>query len=924
MPSLNASGSRGAGGLWTIIANDRVNYPLIHCSAHTRITHSVAHTTLTQTFIARTKALPGESSQTRYSFPLYDGVSVTSFSCDIEGTTVRGIVKEKQAAREDYEKAAARGENTALLELARSAGDVYNISIGHVSAGAKVKVTIEYVGELKHDAGADGHRFTIPTSVAPRYGEPGDAQDQSLSGGNFNVIVDAELAPGSEIVTIDSPSHPVSVNIGRVSTDTRSSDLSTPYKASVSCTLPEATLSKDFVLKITATGLGEPMAIFERHPTMSDERALMATLVPRFALPLEKTDRPDIVFMCDRSGSMQGESIKGLRASLRIFLKSLPIGAKFNICSFGSSFSLLWPTSRPYDDDSFKEASRLLDNFEADMGGTNIYKPLDAILKQRSADSTLDLIVLTDGQIWNQDQLFTLIRDAVKESKGAVRVFSIGIGGGASSSLIEGIARNGGGFSQAVADGEVMDRKVMRMLKGALSARIFNVTLEVRYRHDTEAPRDSDMAQKDDDDDFVMVEKVADSFAVECENENGVCSNTEEPKQANEDNPSTSPPIPIYDPTADIDQPISAELNSGRRFSAVPDIPVPSIIQTPAALPSLFPSSRISVYLLLSGKSARRVPESVIIRASSTHGQLQQVIPVTVLDHHGTTIHQVASRKATQELEQGLGWLHYAFDTAGTLLRDKYPGKFDDIVHREIVRLGVKYQIASKHTSYVAIESKPDRKPVEIDDGLTGLSAPPGASATLFSAPSRSIHQPGNSLAACRLASVAPCSAVPKFHSLDAAGSPPRSRCIGGGRSAAMLVSRRAHSNTVPVVPSAFGSTFMPAPALSPQVESISMPKRESPPPKSPLDIIIETSSISGSWSPSQELMKVLGTTTDALIRKAKGVSDVKVLVTAAVVGWLEKNARDEQEIWELLAEKARVWLRSEGSDAEGLIGCFP
>jgi hypothetical protein len=33
-----------------------------------------------------------------------------------------------------------------------------------------VKVGIEYIMELRHDAEVDGLRFTIPTSVAPRYG----------------------------------------------------------------------------------------------------------------------------------------------------------------------------------------------------------------------------------------------------------------------------------------------------------------------------------------------------------------------------------------------------------------------------------------------------------------------------------------------------------------------------------------------------------------------------------------------------------------------------------------------------------------------------------------------------------------------------------------------------------------------------------
>jgi hypothetical protein len=47
---------------------------------------------------------------------------------------------------------------------------------------------------------------------------------------------------------------------------------------------------------------------------------------------------------------------------------------------------------------------------------------------------------------------------------GDVRVFPLGIGGGVSSSLIEGVARAGNGFAQMVANNEKMDSKVVRMV----------------------------------------------------------------------------------------------------------------------------------------------------------------------------------------------------------------------------------------------------------------------------------------------------------------------------------------------------------------------------------------------------------------------------------------------------------------------------
>jgi hypothetical protein len=54
-----------------------------------------------------------------------------------------------------------------------------------------------------------------------------------------------------------------------------------------------------------------------------------------------------------------------------------------------------------------------------------------------------------------------------------------------------------------------MDSKVVRMLKGALSPHINDYTLEVKYGNGALTPA------SDDDDDFEIVEKVADSLKVQ-------------------------------------------------------------------------------------------------------------------------------------------------------------------------------------------------------------------------------------------------------------------------------------------------------------------------------------------------------------------------------------------------------------------------
>jgi hypothetical protein len=219
-----------------------------------------------------------------------------------------------------------------------------------------VHVTIKYVQELKHDAEVDGVRLTIPTSISPRYGAyPGHLQDTSaaIESKGISITVDVNMAEGIPIRKVISPSHPIDVTLGSVSTSNIDEGASA-LKASATLALGTCELEKDFVLQVVAKDVGIPQAILEIHPTLPGQRALMTTLVPKFNL---KPQRPEIIFIADRSGSMSGH-IPTLVSALKIFLKSIPVGCMFNICSFGTDYQFLWPKSQLYDQDTLGKAIR--------------------------------------------------------------------------------------------------------------------------------------------------------------------------------------------------------------------------------------------------------------------------------------------------------------------------------------------------------------------------------------------------------------------------------------------------------------------------------------------------------------------------------------------------------------------------------------
>ncbi|ODH27543.1 hypothetical protein ACO22_04177 [Paracoccidioides brasiliensis] len=675
-------------GCWFLgPASQRNLLPQVDLKVHSTILSASSRTTLTQTFINPT---PGELKDVKYTFPLVDGVSVVEFTCEIGNRVIRGIVKEREEAKAEYQEALKKGQTAALLEQSVAASDTFTSSIGRIPVDSKAVVKITYLGELQHDAQADGIRFSIPSIICPRYGitsvEPHERSEFLVAlvrKGAINITVDVSVDQGSIIRRLQSPSHPIAITLGR--TSVTSQDVFEINLASATLAIQQENvfLDKDFVLIVNTKDQDIPSGFLETHPSIPNQRALMATLVPKFNIP---PISPEIVFIIDRSGSMDGK-IGTLQAALRVFLKSIPVGVTFNVCSFGSSYSFMWKKSRSYDDSSLRAALKYVDSVAADFGGTEMLKPVKATVENRFKDLDLEILLLTDGAIWDQETLFKYIHKAASDKP--IRFFTLGIGDGASHSLIEGIAKAGNGFAQFVNDNEPLDRKVVRMLKGALTPHIKDYTAEVAF-------------ENDGSEDFEIIEKS---------NEAPTGDNFHPPQRPSGDTmdvdfqgQDTKEPISLFDPSykePDIQSysvPVDANL---------PKLQSPKLLQAPYKIPSLYPFNRTTVYFLLSPDAPSSTPKALILKGTSKHGPLTLRIPIEDVGQ-GLNIHQLAARKITRELEDGRGWIYHAKNSKGQLIMDENASKKDAIVKREAVRLGLQFQVSGKYCSFVAVESTSD------------------------------------------------------------------------------------------------------------------------------------------------------------------------------------------------------------------------
>ncbi|KAK3117167.1 hypothetical protein LTR53_001746 [Teratosphaeriaceae sp. CCFEE 6253] len=746
-------------------AAKRFYLPQVQLDSHTIIGLLCFTTRLTQTF---RNANTATIDEVRYTFPLYDGVAVSAYTIRYAGKVLKGVVKQKDDARRTYDAAISRGETAGLLE-SLPAG-IFGVTLGNVPGGADVIVEITYCGELRHDAGIDGLRYLLPTTIAPRHGEyPGELLGGNVVKSGISITVDVDMT-GSAIRKVQSPSHPISVSIGSTSTTSPATAFRS-HQASATLTLGTTELGADFVLQLLVDDLDAPRAVLETHPTLPAQRAIMATLVPRFAL---KPAYPEIVFIADQSGSMQGSKNAALVKALNVFLKSLPLGVRFNLCAFGNGYRYLWPISQAYTAGNVQKALDFVAGCTASMGGTEILNPIRAAFEQKLEGMPLEVMILTDGQVWQEKGVFDYINLMIKEKKVDARVFALGIGNGVSTTLVEGIARAGNGFAHFVGEGEEegeTGRKVVRMLKGALFAHTRDYRVEVLYAKDKEAEARSRSEEEDsetvltpaaeegDDDEFELIEKLTCGLKLDDQP-------PPYPETGGTMDTAGKPAKLFFDAAVDLDKPTDGTLE---RYAHLPAIDIPQVIQAPAEIPPFFPFTSTTVYILLGPETPEKKITAIKLHATSDEGSIELTVPVSRSEttNEIPTVHHLAARKAIQDLEEGRGWLQSASTTAdaqhkATLLKTKYASRFDELIEREAVRLGEHFQVAGKWTSFVAVEEgsgqdypasiiAKQKGNVELDVAIHSARMAPHNTHSIFGQAAEAILQKGDRLDALRV-----------------------------------------------------------------------------------------------------------------------------------------------------------------------------
>ncbi|XP_074838771.1 von Willebrand factor A domain-containing protein 5A-like isoform X1 [Carettochelys insculpta] len=421
-----------------------------------------------------------------FVFPVDAEAAVYAFQANMGGRCIQAQLREKRQAQEEYGDALAAGHTTWLLEQEAAAPDVFSCSLGNLPPGAEAALTLRYVCELP--AEPDGAaRCVLPAVLRPRYAPHGWAGE--------NVTAGVPRAPPGELpytlslsATLQSPH-----GVDRVLSNCALTPLSHPAgsRTSAQVSLAQAPpWDRDVELLVYYAELHTPSAVLEAGlpsaelGSLMGDPAVMVTLLPSLpeAAP-GQSSAGEFLFLLDRSGSMDcavssdansPSRIASAKETLVLLLKSLPLGCYFNIYGFGSSFESFYPQSVEYTQQTMAESLQRVQQLQADLGGTEILAPLQAIYRTLCRDGhPRQLFVFTDGEVCNTQEVI----GEVQRHRGSHRCFSFGIGEGASTALIKGIARAAGGSAEFITGQERLQPKVLQSLKRALQPAVSGVSL---------------------------------------------------------------------------------------------------------------------------------------------------------------------------------------------------------------------------------------------------------------------------------------------------------------------------------------------------------------------------------------------------------------------------------------------------------------
>ncbi|TNE90885.1 MAG: VWA domain-containing protein [Deltaproteobacteria bacterium] len=441
-PTLPATASTdGFGGLLALVEGVERALPLQQVRVRSHLVGGVARTVIEQVFAAPEGEVALEAV---HIFPLPPDGAVTEVELVAGEVVVKAECREREQAEKVFAEAREQGHRAALLTAERA--DVHTLRVTNLPPGEEVRVRIVVIEAL---ACVDGRfRWRFPTVVAPRYNPgtptahtgPGVWPDTTHVPDASRITPPIRLEGGTTLdleVRVEGPVSDLasSLHAMRVGIDGQGVRIAPSQ---------EATCDRDFVL---AYSTGDEEEAVSRAWT-DGKVTLVLVEPPTMRIP-EALPR-DAVFIIDVSGSMGGGKLTAAKRALIAALHGLMPGDRFQLIAFSSSMTAFRSGWTELTDQTLAAGDQWVEGLRAN-GGTEMLAPIQlALAGDTPAGRLRTVLFITDGQAGNESELVA----AVHNRRQQARFFSLGIDSAVNTSLLERLARVGGGVAEFAAPGD--------------------------------------------------------------------------------------------------------------------------------------------------------------------------------------------------------------------------------------------------------------------------------------------------------------------------------------------------------------------------------------------------------------------------------------------------------------------------------------
>jgi Ca-activated chloride channel family protein len=393
------------------------------------------------------------------AFPLGQGGQIGGLLAELDGEALSGELFPADEARDVFRRMVADGRPVAILE--HYGQGLFLAETAPIPTGETRVLTLRYDRLVGQRDGLP--QLHLPLTAWRRVAGP------------FSLTVDAELITVDPVTTLYSPTHALTRTDEWQAYD---ADGNASWHTRFRVERPGEMGEVDLVAvyqEPARSGLLSVAVLSERPEP--DEPGYFLAVVDGLRDDQLIPEPRNVVFVVDRSGSMEGDKLTQAKAALAYMIRDLQPGDRFNVVSYAAdvvSFSDIMQGPIP---GSVEEALAFVGDIEAE-GGTNIGLALTTALAEFHDPAQMNQVVfLTDGLptegVTEERALAKTVRDS---NTAHARIIAFGLGFDVNAALLDRIAAENNGMSEYVLPNEPVDERVAGFVERMRAPLLVNTT----------------------------------------------------------------------------------------------------------------------------------------------------------------------------------------------------------------------------------------------------------------------------------------------------------------------------------------------------------------------------------------------------------------------------------------------------------------